>query len=242
MNTTDTAHALTTIDRWLLPHAAAITSFADANPIFALTLARIIAEECWSKPTTNTIYSGSVHLVPEDASIAEDILDWLMYELATHPEARTSRQQLMIWAEHYEAPQDLIWGLALTDTFGPTVTGQPEKKKLQSTLRIVISRKWQESQDNVTFTQTTQALSQQLIATELRKAGGKIGSLHPDTAEWCMGNGSTTIQSASTSQINTLHRTAKKETLHHHLYTEDEQVVAIAISPSVRDTLVKVVA
>jgi len=221
----------------LAPHAAALIAYAETDAIFGLTLATMVQEEQWSTVLGPHI-TPSRHYQPTTTETAEDILDWIMYELLTHPEARVSRSILSTWVANYEAPQDLIWGLAMTDTFGPTFTGQPKKHHNRAQLQIVVDTNWAHKQSALALSQTTHELSQALLAIELRKAGGKISSLHPDTAEWSMGGSATELLETDQETLAKLHKTAMDEQLHHQLLSQASTIKAIAISPSVNDALV----
>jgi len=233
------AHTITTttIDRWLLPHIHSILAYADSDSTFGLTLATWLDEENWAI-TPSPAMSPSPYLQPVNHTQAEDTLDWLMHELATHPEARIARSAMVTWASNYEAPQDLIWGIAMTDTFGPTITGMTNKKKKRAKLQIVIDQDWQASQKPADLAEATHDISQQLIALELRKAGGKIDSLHPNTAEWCMAAAGTKIYSTDRANIQTIYTTALNDQLHHLTHETEDGIKMIAISPHVQDTVV----
>lgn len=237
MDTTHTTNRLTTIDRWLEPHAAGLVAFADSNELFALTLAALLQEESWSvveghKATPSNFYT------PLNYEAAEDILDWLMYELLTHPEARASRSVLISWARDYNAPKDIRAGVENL-SFDGMPLGFTKRTKQKSQLQIITDKNWQATLKPKKLTQATLTISQELIATELRKAGGKIGSLHPNTAEWCMGGATTKLYETSQAKLNKLHKTAMEEKLHHQIISKDEQVVAMAISPAVNNKLIE---
>ncbi len=232
------AHTITTttIDRWLLPHIGGTLAYADQHPAFAWTLATWLAEESWSLTPTTEVTPSS-YLMPADSDQAEDILDWLMNELSTHPEARIARSLMVTWANNYESPQDLLIGVE-----GLALTGFPlgltSKKKQKSQLQIVVNQAWQKTQTFSKLAEQTHDLSQKLIADELRKAGGKIDSLHPDTAEWCMATAQTKLYETDHADLKTLRATAETEGLHHLAEQFEGTITMIAISPNVKDTFV----
>lgn len=232
------AHTITTttIDRWLLPHIAGILAYADSDPAFALTLATWLDEENWSITPTNYT-TASRYLTPTSSEQADDVLDWLMHELATHPEARIARSRLVSWASEYVAPENLIWGVALTDTFGPTVTGMPNKKRPQAELQVIVDSNWQEQQSSTDLLEQTHSLTQRLIAIELRKASGKLSSLHPNTAEWCMGGADTKLHPVAAATVRDILSTAEAEGVHHLPLYQQDTLVAVAVSPTVSGTL-----
>jgi hypothetical protein len=236
MNTIHTTLRLTTIDRWLAPHAAAMIAFAETDSLFALTLASIINDESWDIVAGPAVPT-STHLLPADHVDAEDILDWLLYELATHPEARVSRSLLTVWADDYEFPTGIGHDASGISLVKPTL-GLITKSRRKSELQIVANKNWKQSISAETLCEISHSLSQDLIALELRKAGGKIGSLHPDTAEWTMGGARTKLYDASPSNLNNLHKIAVEEKLHHLTFAHNKQIVALAVSPAVCDGFV----
>lgn len=238
MNRADTI-ITTTIDRWLLPHIAGILEYADQNQTFGFTLATWLDEENWSMTPIPTI-EPSQHLFPVSATHADDIVDWLMHELATHPEARIARSTMMTWASNYQVPEDfIVMGLAGTMVPGLTIGDPKIKKKEKSKLQIVVDETWQNKLNATELVEATHELSQNLIALELRKAGGKIGSLHPDTAEWSMGGAATKLYPCDTKQLNDIFNVVTEQNLHHYIHDEEGIVYAVAISPSVNDSLIE---
>jgi len=233
------AHTITTttIDRWLLPHIAGVTAYADTDLAFAVMLATWLDEENWAVTATPSTDS-SRFLTPKNIEEAEDIVDWLMHELVTHPEARIARSTLMSWAGSFQIPQDLV-----IEPNGLTLTRSPLEKanrnRTKPKLQIVVNEAWQKDQSIVTLTEQTHAVSQQLMATELRKAGGKVGSLHPDSAEWCIAATQTKLYAASTADLLTLQQTAQEEGVHHISHQTNDGLTMLAISPHVQDSFVE---
>lgn len=236
MNRTHTI-TTTTIDRWLLPHIAGILAYAQTDHVFAITLATWLDEERWMiTPTQET--TTSAHLTPSSRAQADDITDWLMHELSTHPEARVARSTLMHWAGSYVIPTDLLAQLSNETLSAIRKPATGPTTRPGTTLQLVMNTQWQETLPYDRLTSATHALTQQLLGAELRKASGKIDSLHPDSAEWCMAANGTTVHCVDESVLHELALAASAESLHHAILTDEHGMNMIAVSPHVQDTFV----
>ena len=224
----------TTIDRWLLPHIAGILAYAEGDPAFAITLATWLDEENWSITAAPHLHP-SPYLVPATPEAADDVIDWLMTELTTHPEARIARSALMEWAGSYTmATIATVANCIDTSCFQhphPLTATCP-------TLQIIVAEDWYEQEAPLHLAAQTGAISQALVATELRKAGGKISSLHPHTAQWIMGGNHSSLETTTRGALALLHEAALDQTFHHLTERDERGLTMLALSPQIHDAFV----
>lgn len=227
----------TTIDRWLMPHLAGVIAYAETDHVFALTLATWLGEERWLL-TPTPLPVASRHLTPTSRSQADDITDWLMHELTTHPEARIARGALMQWATSYVIPTDLLARLSNESISYSKRSHTEPSDRPTTTMQLLLNEEWQETLPYDRLIAVTQSITQELVGHELRKASGKIDSLHPDTAEWCMAGSGATVLSVEAPVLQRVAAAAVTEDLHHVLRTDQYGIQILAVSPQVQDSFV----
>jgi hypothetical protein len=228
---------VTTIDRWLLPHMAGVLGYATLHKPFAETIRECVLQEDWDHGTLISC-TPNQYLLPHSTAHADEIADWVLHELATHPEARIARGLLARWADSDE-PHNLVLGIVGLAVIGPTLGLIENKKKKRSRLQILISDEYAGRHNAVQLAQKTHKASQQLIATELRRAAGKVTSLHPDTAEWCMGTADTQVTVTDPATLIHVLSEARVQSFPYHCSSSNGRTPElVAISPSVRDEFV----
>ena len=146
-----------------------------------------------------------------------------------------TRGLLATFAHEYELPKDLVIGIVGLAVIGPTLGIINKKKKHQSHLQIIISDTWHQRHTGKQLIELVQQLSMQVVAKELRYAGGNAFRLHPDTAAWCLEEPLTKIHLCSRSELTTLRVAAVSEELSHYSKTN----TGIALSPTVNENFVQ---
>lgn len=226
-------------DLWLMGYVAGVLAYAKTDPDFASSLAHQIQARKWKPLITQTPLKNSSHLTPTTRTKAITTANWLLNDLDTRTDARISRSTLTTWAKDFESPKDLLFGIIGLAVIGPTLGLISSKKKRRSHLQIVIDEKTYGSLTKLEVTKTSQKLSMEVLAKELRLVGGNVFNLHPDTAEWCLAEPATKIFTDTRSGLSELAAAAKAEGLSHSVaHNKKGKLIAIALSPSVNDSFV----
>ena len=223
-------------DQNLTVQAAALILFARQDKEFAECLAAFVQKQTWFDCKADHAVEVSKHLVATDRVIAVRNANWLLQILSEgdHPQAQAT---LSAWAKHYESPKDVAIGIIGIMIMGPTLgIVEKTKKKKKAHLQIVIEKNFYESLSKAELVELCQKHSQEIIAKELRLAGGQVFKLHPDTAEWLLDEPATKIFVDTKENICELKKTLEIESLH---YVSDVNNKIIAVSPSINDELVE---
>lgn len=229
----------TFVTNTLSQHARALILFAEREPEFAHFLkAQIDFAGLTTQDTTTEASSDTHHLLPISIEHAYERAIWLLQELQQRPrlEAVAGTAELVSWAREYQAPKDQIFGIVGIAIIGPTLGLIKKKKKKKSMVRVVLSEKIATGAARQ-IAQTAQEASLGLLSTELATVQGNAYRLEPELAEWLFAEHETNLTKLSTQELTDLANWLTAEQLPHYTLTKDEQVVAIAVAPSVTDTL-----
>lgn len=215
------------VDSWLLFHASALISYSAGDNHFAESLAAHIRDRGWRQSEVLIDERASIYLWPKDRDEAIINTHWLLTELDYHPEAIYARGVLAAFAAEFESPKDLIIGIVGVAIISQTPEIIHRKKKLKSHLALVLDKNWLHSHSTRELTTLSLELSQRIISTELRLAGGHAFRLHPDTATWCFEESLTKLYSTSKAVLKKIKAEATIEELPH----QTKNNTAIALSP-----------
>lgn len=234
MQNTKIPRTLHATDAWLFDHAQALIAYAHTDREFAHALVHQLYVRHWRPSDSLTTDDTNPYLIPIDRDNATRTTHWLLSTLDERPEAIRTRGLLATYAYEYEVPKDVIFGIVGLAIIGPTLGLIQQKKKKRSHLQVIIRDTWYESHTPKQFTALVQTISMQVIARELRYAGGNAFRLHPDTAAWCLEEPLTKIHIADKVELAQLRKVAQAERLSH----QTKAGVAIAISPTVNEAFV----
>jgi len=219
-------------------HTQALLAYAATDPGFAESLAHYVQSEHWH-PISLQLDQPSPYIVPMNQHDAIRVTHWLMQELAEQPEAYTARGALATWASTYKEPKNLVLGIVGLAIIGPTLGLIQNKKKKKTKLQLIIDQDWAATLTPEELVEKTHEISQAVVAKELRSARGKLESMHPDTADWCMAGSGTKMYQLPQSDVELVFSTLVSEQLSHIAIHKNEKLVALGISPSISDTLVE---
>ena len=229
---------LSVIDTWLLHHVFALLSYAKSDADFAESLAFHVQSRNWHTNTHSQPAKISPHLIPATQADALLTAQWLLQTLDNNPTTKTTRGILSNWAQHYESPKDLIFGIVGMAIIGPTLGIITNKKKKRAKLQVVINKNWYQQQSTVSLLKLSQDVSMKVIKKELQLAGGNAYQLHPDTAAWCLEEPLTDIYLADQAELQSLKTDATDNHLHYEEVVIKGEITALAISPTVNDLFV----
>lgn len=177
---------------------------------------------------------GVPYVAPHDDHHAITLTNWLLQALRPHQQPLTVAT-LMSWTKQRSIPKDQVFGIVGIAIIGPTLGLIKKKKKKKSQLRIVIPQRTYETLSKAELVALTHTMSGRTVATELRRARGRVSALHPDTAEWLMSDHTTTLYTANPATFDTIHHTLTTCALPHTAHSVSECVTALGISPSLSD-------
>ena len=224
------------IDRSLLPHVSGLLAYAASDPSFGASLAAHTQNKNWRPRADKPILQPNLHIQPTTQEEAITITRWLFDYLDDTPSARSTREILATWAQHFEVPRDFVIGIIGLAIMGPTLGIQESKKKNKSVLRTIVDETWYKEQTTAQCIEQIQANNQRVIAAELRMAGGRAYRLHPDTASWCLEEANTKLYFTNQDELTTLHIVASQEHLSHQTVRDGERVVMVSLSPTIKET------
>lgn len=219
-------------------HTQALIAYAATDADFAQSLAHYVQQQHWH-PVSLPNEVPSSYAIPTDRHDAVRVTHWLMQELEEQPEAYTARGALAVWASTYKEPQNLVLGIVGLAVIGPTLGIIENKKKKKTQLQLVVEETWVESFTPQELVEKTHEISQAVIAKELRSARGKLESLHPETADWCMAGSGTKLHTLPRKEVELIYNTLAAEQLSHIALYHKDKLVALGISPSIKDQLVE---
>ncbi|MCA9362060.1 hypothetical protein KC906_01675, partial [Candidatus Kaiserbacteria bacterium] len=217
-----------------LGHAQALIEYSEHDPLLAESLAYHVQARRWQAHTTPAETIASPHTVPTNDIAALTQARWLLATLDEHRHATHTRGALATWASEYQSPEDIIIGIVGIAIMGPTLGILERKKKTKSYLQVVLDATWAKGRTAAALTEQVQRLSQQVIARELRLAGGNAYRMHPDTAAWCLEEPLTKVHLASGLELAALTEAATAEGLSCAI----KPGVGVALSPTVKETFV----
>lgn len=227
------------VDNWLTEHAVALIAYAEKDSLFAESLAHHIQKKKWQITELISYPTPSRHLIPQTKHDAIQETHWLLQILDDNQTAKTTKDILNNWARHYESPKDFVIGIVGVAVIGPTLGIISKKKKRKSILNIVIEDNWYKKQSSLSLAEHVQTASMQVIAKELKLAGGNIYRLHPNTAEWFLEEPLTKIYLTNQEELKAVKTTCLSEKLsHYNLKEETGLEIMTAISPTVKEDFI----
>jgi len=239
MNITQT-HTVGAGQAHILGYIESLIAFAHSDADFATSLIASIVTKKWSAGSAQTSYQYSPYLQPIDQTDAISTTNWVLCTLATHPEYTVARGRLAGWAQHYESPKDLVLGIVGMAIIGPTLGIISSKKKKKRKSQLIIEESFLAQLNKEELALLTTQLTQTVIATEIRLAGGNVYNLHPDSAAWCIEEALTQIYTDTKNNIEKLSKIVATENLSHHVQKDAQgNIQALVISPSVNDSVVE---
>lgn len=228
----------TCTDRWLAAHAAGLITYAEADQRFAqefaVAILALAPEPCRG---TASAPAAPAH-VPLDTDHAMTIARWLLGRIQ-HGHFLQTTHRLATWAADVRYRDFIVMGLGGTMVPGLTVGDPSVKKKKRAQLQLVFDRAWYVAQTTEESMKIAARLSHRTIARELARVGGDAYALHPDTAEWFLSDPTIKSYQADSVELPELERSASAEHIELERHVEREQLVALAIAPSVRDAFVE---
>ena len=233
MNTSLHTHQLKT---WLQPHVAGLLAYAAQDADFAIELAAVIKARNWQSGEALMPTESSPYLIPGTQAEAVQLAQWVISLANTEPAVRRA---LATWTKHYEAPKNLAIGIIGIMIMGPTLGILEKKKKKKSQLSVTINQQWYISHTKKELVELVQNLSQKVIARELNQVGGNVYQLHPDSAAWCLGDGSTKLYIDTHNELPQMIHIATNEHLSHTIKTDEDKPIALALSPTINETFLE---
>lgn len=230
---------ITASEKFLFAHITGLLAFAKTHDAFSESFAAAIQKQNWVAGTA--IESGLCnYTTPHSLPDAVDTTHWILNTLQTHPEYTHTRGALASWAQQFESPKDVVLGIVGVAIIGPTLGLISSKKKKKRKAQLVIETEYYQSLSKNELAILTTALTQALLATEIKLAGGNVYNLHPDSAAWCIEDAITAIYTDSADNIRSLHKIATEESA--SCITQkgsNNNIQILVISPSVNDSLVE---
>ena len=238
MQTIQSTQVVTPVDQQLLGHVRGLLEYAKTDAKFACSLAYYVQSKKWHDEKVKESNLVSRYLIPQTQTEAIQTANWALQRLDKNPETKYSRGLLSTWAQDFESPKDLVFGIVGLAIIGPTLGIIKKNKNVLSQLQIVINKSWYENHSAKEVASFVQKISMGVIAKELRLAGGSVLNLHPDTAAWCLEEPLTKIYLSSQTELKSIEKTVQAENLSHQLNKKDDLTIAVAISPTVNDNFV----
>jgi hypothetical protein len=227
-------------EQFLLQYIENILKYTEVDSTFARTLAEQILQQKWNGREIQKHTNESIYLYPTDSVDATVTAGWLITSLQSHPEYVFARGALAFWAQNYESPKDLVLGIVGLAIIGPTLGIISTKKKKKRKSQLILEQSFLKKVTPTELAILTTNMTQSVIAKETQLVGGNVYNLHPDSAAWCIEEALTQIYSDSSTNIQTLLRTAQEDTLSYVIEKDDGgNILALVISPSVNDSLVE---
>lgn len=230
-----------TLKQNLVTTASSLVRFAYHDAEFATYFAALIKQnlprDLLMAPAT--LHSTPFYL-PADSDTAKARAEWLMSELLYFPSYRTDpvAQALVNWASERETPKDVVLGIIGLAIIGPTLGLVKKKKKKKNQMRIGVDRLTLQSASRTQLTELCQQASMSLLGNELAMVGGDTNRLDPELAEWLFVDQQTALYETRGKDMPGLLETLQREHLPHFALKADERILAIAVAPTVSETLV----
>jgi len=232
-------HTITKKDSELLSHAAGIIAYANTNADFAEQLALAIRSQDW-KAVAAPAETTAIYRTPSTEAGAIETAHWLFNTLADAKDTQYARGVLATWAADQEVPKNIIIGIIGISIMGPTLGILDEvKKKKKSQLQVVVEGSHFDTLNKSELSKLSASLGQRVFAHEVKLAGGNVYKLHPDTAEWYMSEPELKLYRVDGETLAELQAAAKSENLTTQAEYKNDQLVALAISPSIDNALVE---
>lgn len=231
---------LTRHERFLLPFINGLVQYAKQNSQFGESLAAQIQERQWGTVSAVQIgFETPSSVTPTYQTQALSTARWILAQLDQHSEDRVLRNSLATWSRTYQDPKDLIIGIVGLAIIGPTLGLIENTKKTKSHMQVIVNEQTYVTMTPRSCAELVQEVSMQLLARELKLARGNIQNLHPDTAQWCLGDPATKIYTATEKELGELAEAALDEQLSIISKTTKDVFAAVAISPAVHDRFVE---
>jgi len=227
-------------ETFLLQHVQGLLKFAQTNQDFAESFAAAIKSKNWrASVAASEAEPQSKYCAPLEISDAVSTTHWVMNTLQTHPEFTQTRGTLALRAQQYESPKDLVLGIVGVAVIGPTLGILKSKKRKKRKSQLVFDAAYYASLSKAEVAKLATALTQQVVAKELRLAGGNVYTLHPDSAAWCIEEAATQVYTDTPENITALLKITQEENLSHTLQKSSAgKTEVLVISPSVNDAVV----
>lgn len=223
-------------------HLSGLIEYAITDTEFAESFAHHI-RTMWNEPTLHTVVSTTPtsYTAPKKRADAVRIAAWLIATLPeqTTTDARAARTLAYAWAANHESPKNVVLGIVGVAIIGPTLGLIKSKKKKKSAMRLVTHN---EHFNKLTKKQLTSFVAEatgQQLATELRYASGDAMKLHPDTFDWIMSDHKNELFTDTREGLQETIVALTSEHLPHTIIRNRDEVVAVAISPSVHEEFIK---
>lgn len=238
-STSSKAHTLTKKDQHLLQHAASIVAYAQTDAEFKEQLTLAIRAQDW-KATDHIAATHSPYQTPSTLGNAIETAHWLFGTLVEAKDTEQTKAYLATWAADQEIPRSIIIGIIGISIMGPTLGILDEvKKKKKSQLQVVITDSHFATLGKGELAKLTASLGQRVLAHEVKLAGGNVYKLHPDTAEWYLSEPELKLYKVDEATLTELETAAKEEGFTLHGEYKNDQLVALAISPSIDNAFVE---
>lgn len=233
---------ISTRDTFLRAYAYGLIAYAETDLEFAQGLAAQVQSLRFGLAEEPAeLVNLTTELVPNDREHAIAVARWLLGEVKERKATPGTEAVLAEWACEFIAPRDQIIGIVGIAIMGPTLgILDNKKKKKKSQLQVVISQKYFDDSKKSELVSQCVEWGQKLIAKELRLVGGNVYRLHPDSAEWVLAEPATALYTENEENLHQQLTAARAEELSVEGYRdENDQLIAITVSPSVNDTFVE---
>lgn len=226
-------------DQDLLARAVGLIAYANTDKMFAHELAHLIQQQNWQTAEV-TAQTATTYLTPTTVTDASTTATWLLALLSETKDTPATRAHLATWAADQEVPKNIIIGIIGISIMGPTLGILDEvKKKKKSQLQVVIENNYYKKLSKAELSKLSAQLGQQVFAHEVKLVGGNVYNLHPDSAEWYLSEPELKLYTVDSETLNELKAGAEKEGLTTQSEYKNDQLVALAISPSIDNALVE---
>jgi len=232
------------LNKNITQQALALIAYAKNNPSFKNYLLRntpanfenFVDESLFVKSD----FSVSIWNLPSDGKIAQRRFQWLLDEIETRPTRETVLTKTIIATfRHYEQPKSPLFGIVGIAIIGPTLGLINSKKKKKNQMSVIFSDDFYKGLNVSEVTKTTQKITLRLLGKELLLVQGDTNRLMPETMDWLFSEQETTLATLPENKnLGELAKFLLEEKLSFEVFTHEEKIVALAISPTVSDEIV----
>lgn len=222
-------------------HVSALLAYLKTDGDLAETFAHHVQDQWSASNATTTIpHRTFPYLQPKDREEAVRVANWLLQTLPTltSHDARSAITLLQTWAQHYQKPKAVVFGIVGFAIIGPTLGLIKKNKQRNSVMRIIVTDTYYKSLGKKELAKFTAQHTGVRLAEELKSAAGNALQLHPETFDWTFSDHEVDLFAHNEKGLGECIATLEEDHLPHTVITEDDQIVGVVISPMVHEDFV----